>query len=243
MINIEILYSDVAGLYGNLQNIYYLQRSCQEISIVEDKLWEEPYLVRHIPNLIYMGSTTEQGQKLIIENLRPYQKRLQQMIENGVNFLVTGNALEVFGQSITDTDGSVLEGLGLLPIETKRDMQKRYNAIYLGNFDAGDEEIKIAGYKSQFGHSYWTTDKINGWFSSERGDGLNPEINQEGIHIHNFYATYLIGALLVFNPPLARWMLRNLGVLDPHPAFEQEAMEAYDARLIEFNDPHRRIRV
>ena len=241
MINIEILYSDVANLYGNLQSIYYLQRSCPEINIVEDKLWDEPYFVRHVPDLVYMGSTTEQGQKLIIENLRSYQKKLEQMIDDGVYFLITGNALEIFGESITDEDGSVLEGLGLLPIMTKSDMRKRYNAIYIGNFDTGDEKMRIVGHKSQFGHSYWQTDKINGWLSTERGDGLNPDISQEGIHIHNFYATYLIGALLVFNPPLARWLLQSLGVVNPHLIFEQEGMEAYKARILQFSDLRRKI--
>ena len=239
MIRIEILYPDAACLYGDLQNVHYLARSCPDTEIVEDKLWEEPHFVKQTPNLLYMGSTTEQGQRLIIENLRPYRQKLGQMIADGVYFLVTGNALEIFGQSITDADGSCIEALGLLPTAAKRDMLKRYNALYLGRFEVGEEPMHIVGIKSQFGHSYWQTGEIQPWFFTERGDGLNPKTEPEGIRVKNFLASYLIGPLLILNPPLTKWLLGELGVSDPSPAFESAAMAAYEARVREYSDPKR----
>ena len=239
MIRVEILYPDAARLYGDLQNIEYLRKSCAEIEVIGDALEEEPYFAKHTPDLIYLGSTTEDGQARIIKNLLPYRERLHRMIEGGSHFLVTGNALEVFGREIVDADGTRLKGLGLLPIITKRDMHKRYNALYLGTFDNGMEPMRIVGFKSQFGHSYWQTDDVRGWFTTDRGDGLNPEIREEGIRINNFTATYLIGPLMILNPPLAKWLLKELGAEDPALAFERDAVAAYEARIREYSDPKR----
>ena len=237
MIRIEVLYSDIARLYGDLQNIEYLRKSCADIEVIEDTLWEEPYFVGNTPDLIYLGSTTEKGQEHIIKNLLPYRERLCEMIDSGVHFLITGNALEIFGREIIDADGTSLKGLDLLPIISKRDMHKRYNALYLGTFDDETEQMRIVGFKNQFGHSYWQTDRIHGWFTTDRGDGLNPEICMEGIRINNFTATYLIGPLLILNPPLAKWLLKQLGAESPKLAFENDAMAAYEARIREYSDP------
>lgn len=239
MIRVEILYPDAARLYGDLQNIEYLRKSCAEIEAIEDALEEEPYFAKHTPDLIYLGSTTEDGQARIIKNLLPYRERLRGMIEGGARFLITGNALEVFGREIIDADGTSIKGLGLLPIVTKRDMHRRYNALYLGMFDDGTEQMRIVGFKGQFGHSYWQTDDVCGWFTTDRGDGLNPEIREEGVRINNFMATYLIGPLLILNPPLAKWLLKELGVENPTLTFERDAMAAYEARIREYSDPKR----
>lgn len=239
MILVEALCSDAARLYGDLQNIEYLRKSCADIKVIEDSLWGKPYFAENTPDLIYLGSTTENGQAYIIKNLLPYRERLRKMIDGGVHFLITGNALEIFGREIINADGTSLKGLDLLPISTKRDMHKRYNALYLGTFEDETEKMRIVGFKSQFGHSFWQTDDICGWFATDRGDGLNPEISAEGIRINNFTATYLIGPLLILNPPLAKWLLKELGVKKPKLAFENDAMAAYEARIAEYSDPKR----
>lgn len=237
MICIEILYSDAAHLGGDLQNIEYLRKSCADIEVFEDKLNEEPYFLKKMPDLVYLGSTTEEGQAFIIDNLRPYREHLRKMIASGVYFLITGNAIEIFGKEIVDVDGTSIKGLDLMPIITERDMHNRYNALYLGTFDSGTEKMRIVGFKSQFGHSYWQTDDVCGWFTTDRGDGLNPQICAEGIRINNFMATYLIGPLLILNPPLAKWLLKELGAKNPTLAFERDAMAAYEARIREYSDP------
>ena len=239
MIIVEVLCSDAARLYGDLQNIEYLKKSCSDIKVIEDSLGGTPYFAGNTPDLIYLGSTTEKGQAYIIKNLLPYRERLCEMIDGGVHLLITGNALEIFGREIIDADGTSLKGLDLLPITAKRDMHKRYNALYIGTFEDETEKMRIVGIKSQFGHSYWQENDVRGWFMTDRGDGLNPEIRMEGIRINNFTATYLMGPLLILNPPLAKWLLKELGVENPTLAFERDAMAAYEARIAEYSDPKR----
>ena len=99
--------------------------------------------------------------------------------------------------------------------------------------------MKIVGFKSQFTHSYWEDGtETSPLFMTERGPGLNPEIKEEGIRLNNFMATYVIGPLLVLNPPFARYILQRCGVEDQTLAFEEAAMDAYEDRVKEYSDPN-----
>ncbi|MDD6648179.1 MAG: hypothetical protein PUF60_10305 [Firmicutes bacterium] len=233
---IEILFPEICNLYGELENVSYLRKSCDEAEIIETSVNSVPYFVNEEPDLIYMGTMTEKMQLLVIEKLRPYIGRIRELIDRGVHFLITGNALEVFGRYIEDADGSRTECLGMIDIMTKRDMSTRFNSLYLGNF----EGMKIVGFKSQFTHSYWCGEADPaGLFDTERGPGLNPQITEEGIRINNFMATYIIGPLLVLNPPLTEYLLRSCGVSEPEAAFTEAAMDAYETRVKEFSEPKR----
>ncbi len=236
---IEVLYPEVANLYGDLENVDYLKKSCPEIEIVETHLWEEPLFIREKPQLIYMGTMKESSQHLVKAALSKYRDELQARIDDGTLFLITGNALEIFGSRIEDKDGSGLDCLGFFPTVAKRDMLHRFNSLYLGEF----EGMKIAGYKSQFTHSYeekiegCVYDSAPGVFETKRGPGLNPEVTGEGIRQNNFIATYVIGPLLILNPPFAKWILTEMGVENPKLAFEEAATEAYNVRIAEYSDP------
>ena len=56
-------------------------------------------------------------------------------------------------------------------------MMKRFNSLYLGKY--GD--IDVAGYKSQFTHSFYDDSSLKPLFMTERGPGFNPEVKEEGI--------------------------------------------------------------
>ena len=232
---IEILFPEVCNLYGELGNISFLKKSCPEIEIVETSLKDEPLFIREVPDLIYMGTMTERAQLIVLEKLMGCKERLAQLIEDGARFLITGNALELFGKSIEDKDGTIVECLGIFDTVAKRDMMNRFNSLYIGLFN----DMKIVGYKSQFTHSYWNDGaEIEGLFMTERGPGLNPDIKEEGIRRNNFMASYIIGPLLVLNPPFAKFILKECGI-DITLAFEKEAMDAYEVRVAEYSEPDR----
>ncbi len=244
---IEVLYPEIANLYGDLANVTYLARSCPEIEVVETHLVDEPLFVSEKPDLIYMGTMTESAQLLVIEVLRKHLEALKARVDDGTLFWITGNALEVFGREIRDASGTTVSCLGLFPTVAKRDMLHRFNSLYLGSFEPGDRAapLTIVGYKSQFTHSYIEANKISAavypdvkpvWITT-RGPGLNPDTTEEGLRQNNFLATYVIGPLLVLNPPLAKWTLQKMGVSQPQLAFEDAAMEAYRVRVQEYSDP------
>ena len=228
---IEILFPEVANLYGDLMNIDYLCRACPGTEIIRTSLSAEPAFVNRRVDLIYMGSVTEQGQRLAVEALTPYREKIADLIREGQIFLITGNALEIFGRKIGADDGTSLDCLGLFPLEAKHRMMRRYNALYVGKFE---NNMAIVGFKSQFGHSYGDCEPL---FTTFRGAGLNPKIAGEGIRRNNFMATYLTGPLLVLNPPFTKYLLQLMGEKEPVLAFEEAAMELYRDRVKEFSDP------
>ena len=112
-------------------------------------------------------------------------------------------------------------------------MMKRHNSFYLGTFEGMD----IVGFKSLFGFHY-DAPESGGWFDTVRGVGRTPETKVEGFRRGGLMATALIGPLLILNPPLCKWLLRQMGAGDTL-AFEEAAMEAYRVRVAEFSDAHR----
>lgn len=229
---IEILYPEAANLYGDLMNAEYLARSCGA-EIVRTALGEEPCFIRESVSLVYLACTTEKGQNLVRDALKPYSEQLKKQIEeNNLPVLVTGNAMEIFGESIKNEDGTEEKMLGWFPTYAKRNMMNRYNSLYWGKLD----DMDIVGFKSQFGHSYG--DNGAGFLETVRGAGLNPETKAEGFRINNFMATYLLGPIVILNPPFAKYLLKLMGVEEPTLAFEEAAMDVYEKRLGEFKNPN-----
>lgn len=156
-----------------------------------------------------------------------------------MNFLITGNAVEIFCKAIYEEGQKVCDGLGLLNFEAKRKARKRFNSLYLGEFKAGDgsEPIKIVGFKSLFGYLHGDNSQCS-LFMTERGDGLNPDVKEEGIRVGNFFATQIIGPLLVLNPTFTEYFMKEiLKAENAQLAHRDAAMDAYNLRVKEYSDP------
>ena len=110
---IEILFPEFCNLYGDISNMKYLQKCIPEANFIETTFNEEPTFVKNNVDLIYMGPMTEKMQEKVIEKLKPYKERIEELIEKNVVFLITGNALEVFGKYIEKENGSKIEALGI----------------------------------------------------------------------------------------------------------------------------------
>lgn len=228
---IEMLFPEVSNLYGDTSNIKYLKKCIPDAEIIKTEINSEPAFATQDVNMVYMGPMPEDIQEMAIEKLKPYKARIEELIKNNVVFLVTGNALEVFGKYIENEDGSKIEGLSIFDIYAKRDMMNRHNSIYVGTY----EDIEIVGYKSQFTMAYGDNEK-NYFSRVEVGIGLNKESQLEGIKENNFIGTYIIGPILILNPLFTKKLLSMLGVENANIAFEQETMEAYNQRLLEFKE-------
>ena len=233
---IEVLFPEICNLYGDLANIRYLQRASKEIEIINTSLKDEPFFKNNKPDLIYMGTMTEKSQEIVIEKLKEYKDRIKELIDEGVHFLITGNALEIFGKSIIDEDGKEIECLNIYDTVAKRDMMNRFNSLYVGEYN----NIKIVGYKSQFTHSYGNNDK-NYFMKTLRSVGMNPKTDNEGIKINNFYATYVIGPILILNPIFTEYLLDSIGLKKYKLAYKEEALDAYNSRLHDYMEPGRGI--
>ena len=252
---IEVLYPEICNLYGDLANIRYLKECVPEAEIVNTPLQKKPLFLDEKVDLVYMGTTTEQGQMLALDQLRFYREEIFRKIDEGVNFLITGNAMELFGKSIEEDGEKVCRGLGVFPGIARRSSVNRFNSLFLGTFtpdeaDSGAKAgegaeagtIRIAGFKSQFGFTFGEESDTQldslALFRPQRGPGMNRYAAGEGIRINNFFATYVIGPLLILNPPFTKWFIREkLGTPVESLAYEKAAMDSYTERIAEYEDP------
>lgn len=227
-IRIEVLFPEFANLFGDCWNVRYLKQCMPEAEFIETPCSEEPRFVREDVQMVYMGAMTERQQELVIETLRPYRDRLQEMIDKGVLFLMTANAGEVFCDYIENEDGSRVEGLGLVHLHSTRDMMHRFHGMAL----AECEGMKLVCFKTEFAqiqgdNSAFPLAKLL------RGCGMNKTSAYEGIRINNFMITSSVGPFLVMNPLFVKYIQTLLGA-EPKLAFEDEIMGAYAQRLGEF---------
>ena len=232
MLKVEVLFPEICNLFGNMYNIKYLEKSIDDIQIINTALTDTPKFVNEEIDMIYMAPMTESSQELVIEKLKPYTEKIKELIDENKVFFIIGNALEVFGQYIENEDGSKIEGLGITNLYAKRNMMNRFNSLFLGELD----DIKVVGFKSQFAMSYG--DNSNNYlFECIKGPGINEESKYEGIRINNFIGTYVLGPILVLNPHFTKYLLRLVGIEDVKLDYEEEAVNCYNIRLKEFEDP------
>ena len=217
---VEILFPEVGNLCGDLMNIRYLHQCCPELEVVETDLKSRPAFLEGGVDLVYMGSATE---------------KVAARVDGGQRMLVTGNALDALGEYVQSDQGLRFDGLGLLPTHAEYQMMNRHNSFFLGTYGTG---MEIVGFKSLFGHTYGADDPGTGLFKVVRGVGRRPGSLVEGFRRGGLMATYLTGPLLVLNPPFTKQLLQDLGA-EGTLAFEEAAMEAYEARLAEFRDEKR----
>ena len=227
---IEILFPEYANLFGDMGNVLYLKACLPDAEFVETAMNDTPRFMTEPVNLIYMGPMSEPAQEKVIARLMPYKDKLRELIVGGTCFLFTGNAVEVLYREIED-NGRKIPGLGLFDLTAKRNFVHRHNSNFIGEF----EGMTLLGCKSQFTMAYG--DNSSMFFAkAQRGIGINRETGLEGVRKNNFIGTYLVGPLLVMNPPFTRWLLARMGA-EPVLALEDAMNQAYEKRRAEFSDP------
>ena len=112
---IEVLFPEICNLYGDLANIRYLKECIPEVEIIKTSLQDRPGFLEEEMDLVYMGTTTENGQHLALNQLRLYRQQILDKVDEGTRFLITGNAMELFGERIEEDGVEEAVCLGLFP--------------------------------------------------------------------------------------------------------------------------------
>ena len=226
MKKVEVLFPELCNIYGESYNAEYLKRCSSEIEVIGTNHKDVPAFASEDVDMIYLGCTTERKQEQIIGILSRYRDRITELIDKGTVFLVTGNAVEIFGNYIEDA-GRKIDALGIFDFHSVRYMSRdRHNSQFVGRFD----DITMLGHRSQFSFAYG--DFGESFIEIEKGIGMNPETSREGIHRNNFFGTYSLGPFLILNPLFTKKLMRLMGVSDSL-CFEKEIIEAYEYRLDE----------
>lgn len=200
------LYYDLMNLYGENGNIRYLKNRLEEQDInvevsflsIEDEIDFNKY------DMYYIGSGSEENQLLVLNDLLKYKDSLKKAYKAGKFFLVTGNALELFGRQIRYIDKEPLQMTELFDFVCNDDgMRIVGEQIYKFK----DLEDPIVGFENRL----CTMSEYHApLFNVVSGCGYKPNVKEEGVFENNFYGTYLFGPLLVRNPHFCDYLIERI---------------------------------
>ncbi len=203
--HIAYLYYDILNLYGENGNIKALKKNlelenintCIHFLTVDDELEFDKY------DLVYMGAGTENNQKIILPHLLKYKKEIKKAISDGKFFLITGNAINLFGKYI-------LKGKN-----KEKTLEVFDYYVKEESFRMIDESIMKCSFLNDFviGFQNQNTvlrDNKNPMFEVVKGIGSYPNSKTEGIKYNNFYGTYLVGPLLIRNPEFLKYFINEI---------------------------------
>lgn len=242
VVKILWLYDDLLDLYGDSGNLAILRRRIEEMgypSLLEQKSRGDSLEDVGQYHLVYVGPGKAANLAQAARHFLSYKDQVKAAVEAGTVFLVTGNARLLFARNFTAPDGQTLEGVGLFD----------YTGNETGNVFVSDvvAAANIPGLPHCYGFINRTA-HIEGSAGSNggalfevlsgSGDGdpqrekpLPGQRKGEGNLYKNFFGTWLLGPVLVKNPPLCQEVLRrtlaNAGLeLRPYDdSLERKALE------------------
>lgn len=203
-IKIAHLYYDLMNLYGENGNVRFLHKKIEDQNIkteihfltINDDIDFTKY------DFFYIGTGSEENLRLVLNDLKKYKKEIKKAIKDKF-FLVTGNALELFANNITLKDETI-KGLGIFSYNV---LEEEFRIVGEQYFSADFLDEKIIGFQNRS----CSIDNIDNYlFKVNTGCGINPNRDIEGIKENNFYGTYLLGPILVRNPELCDYIIKEL---------------------------------
>ncbi|PID30632.1 glutamine amidotransferase [Candidatus Saccharibacteria bacterium] len=197
------LYPKEMNIYGDTGNRLVLQKRAQWRGMaVELKHVGVGDAIPADADIIIGGGGQDAGQGIIQDDLQEKAAQLTSMAEDGVVMLMICGLYQLFGRSFTTHEGDVIQGIGLLPLETRGgDTRMIGNTIYDTPYG------EVVGYENHSGIT--TLDDVSLAFGTvKKGDGNNGRDKTEGCRVHNVFGTYSHGPVLVKNPAFADELLR-----------------------------------
>ena len=217
------LYHDLMNLYGESGNVRALARhlSDQGFQVVVDRKSVGDEIDFSQYGFVYIGSGTERNQKVALHDLMRYRDVLEERINQGGVFFLTGNSFEMLGNSILGADGVTYQGLELAQFEVTEIPNKRYtgDAVCISDWYAKP----MVGFINKCSQIVGVDHPL---FEMKMGEGNASGDPKEGYHVHHVFGTHLIGPVLVKNPHFMNYMVKLIG---------SQAQEGFQMKKINYD--------
>lgn len=225
------LYYDLMNLYGESGNVIALQKALEQLGIdvsikfitIDDEIDFSKY------DLVYIGAGTEKNQLLALEHLLSYKEELWKRMSH-LSFFATGNAIELFGREIIDEHQVSHPALSFFPFRAERKNMRIVDEIV-----ATCDFLKtpVIGFQNQKSVIEYLKNPV---FQVRQGVGSSPNTKYDGIMTKQFFGTYFIGPILIRNPHLLTYYVKQL-VKKKDPEFKMKRLnltfekKAYEEHL------------
>lgn len=191
------LYYDLMNLYGENGNVKCLEKylTLQDFDVEIHYLSLGDNIDFSNYDLFYIGSGSKESFFLTLENIMKYKKDIKNIIDKKF-FIVTGNALNLFGKSY----------------EYNKETFKCLDCL---DFTSYEKKKRIVGEK------LFTTNLINESVigfenrssiiqNNNEQNLFNTNKDIQGVKHNNFYGSYLLGPLLIRNPYFAIYLVKEI---------------------------------
>lgn len=185
-------------------------------------------------DIIIGGGGQDSGQSRIGEDLLRIGPKLIELAEDNVPMLMICGLYQQFGHFFKTKSGEVIQGIGLLDIETYGGDERMIGNIVTTSEDFG----QIVGYENHSGQTTLGAKAIP-LGSVVRGAGNNGKDTTEGARYKNVIGTYLHGSLLPKNPAIADFLIETAVVRkygEYHPQVIDDTF-AHKAREVAIKRP------
>ncbi len=219
------LFPDLMNLYGDVGNVWMVEKTLREngFEVTVDRAAPGDELRFSDYDMIFLGPGTERAQQAALAALRPCREAVLDAIVREIPFLATGNAMELFGNSLTDAAGRTVPGLGAFDFDTVQHDRgfTVTDVLATSPLFAGP----VIGFLNSCSQVTPVTSPL---FTVTFGD-CPPT---EGVYRDGFLGTRLIGPLLVRNPQILQFFMEKLtGRSSPPDPLQTVAYETALAQL------------
>lgn len=207
-IKILHLYSHDMNIYGDHGNI---------IVLLQRLKWHgyNPIVIEYnrgdkFPDdvdIIVGGGGQDSGQNNIQKDLLSIGPKLIQLAEKNTPMLMICGLYQLFGKFFKTSSGEIIEGIGLLDIETYGKSERLIGNIITHSEIFGD----IIGYENHSGQTFLGQNiKPLGIVRLGAGNNLNDV--SEGVFYKNVIGSYMHGSLLPKNPKIADYLIEQAAI-------------------------------
>ncbi len=229
-IKIAHLYYDLMNLYGENGNVKVLKKHLERQGIntkiseltIDDNIDFNKY------DIFYIGSGNTEAFNLSLIDILKYKNEIKNAIDNNKFFIVTGNAINLFGKYYLDLNDDEKCCLDVLDFDSKEIDFRIVGEQFFQNSKLKNE---IIGFQNR--DTVLKNVNEKNLFNVNIGTGYVPKSNFEGIWKKNFYGTYLLGPVLARNPHFTEFLVKNilkehnLEYKKVHDKFETKAYQEY----------------
>lgn len=206
-ITIVQLYSHDMNIYGDWGNVLTVKRRLEwhgyRATVVEYNPGDTFPNTTDI-DIVIGGGGQDAGQDKIQGDLRSISTRLYDLAESDVPMLMICGLYQMFGKFFKTQDGHIIDGIGLLDIETHAGPERLIGNIVTRSHEFGE----IIGYENHSGQTFLGKN-VQPLGRVLKGAGNNGQDDSEGARYRNVIGSYMHGSLLPKNPALADYLIEK----------------------------------
>lgn len=204
-ITILQLYPRDMNIYGDQGNVQVLTRRLEWYGYTPQVIsYNVGDTLPAKADIVIGGGGQDSGQEKIHADLLKIGPTLQQWATDGTPMLVVCGLYQLFGHSFRTLNNVVLEGIGILDVETFGT-----NERLIGNIVTLSETFgEIIGYENHSGQTF-LGENVKPFATVVRGAGNNSKDGHEGALYKNVIGTYLHGSILPKNPAVADFLIKT----------------------------------